>query len=87
MKVVRERRCAMKYGVSRGVCVCEFDDVEQTFVCGCVVCVCTWKMVFAVATTLKGGVSSTALCAKMASRVARWNHVEPDAGSWTVART
>ena len=24
------------------VCVCEFDDVEQTFVCGCVVCVCVY---------------------------------------------
>ena len=22
--------------------MCEFDDVEQTFVCGCVVCVCVY---------------------------------------------
>ena len=36
-------------------------------------CVCMWKMVYAVATTLKGGVSSTAVCGKMASQVARWN--------------
>ena len=49
--------------VCEGVCVC--DDFET--------CVCVWKMVYAAATTLKGGVSSTAVCGKMASQVARWN--------------
>ena len=48
------------------------------------VCVCMWKIVYAVATTLKGGVSSTAVFRKMASQSCA---VEPQAGRSTVATT
>ena len=49
------------------------------------VCVCMWKMVYAVATTLKGGVSSSGVWKK--NGLPSCAAVEPEAGRSTVART